>query len=94
MTASRRRWPWLALWVFVALIVWNGVFDLLVTRGVKEYLYREAEHEAGRGPEVTMKAIMGQTIGDAALTASLWALFVAAGGAATVCYCNRVSIPR
>lgn len=74
-----RHWA-LLLWLGVAVVVWNGAFDLLVTRGVKEYLYREAEAELGRGPRVTMREIMDQTIHDAAITASLWALFVGGAG--------------
>lgn len=66
----------------LVVVVWNGIFDILVTRGVKEYLYRSAEHELGRGPAVTMNQIMGQTVADAAVTASLWALFVGGAGLA------------
>lgn len=72
----------LALLCAVMIVVWNGFFDILVTRGVKEYLYRAAEHELGRGPAVTMDRIMAQTVGDASVTASLWALLVGGAGLA------------
>lgn len=87
---GQRTWPWLLLWVFLGAVVWNGVFDILVTRGVKEYLYREADHELGRGPAVTMQAIMRETVGDAAITASLWALAIVAAGTATI-YRHQIS---
>ncbi|MBI2221933.1 MAG: hypothetical protein HYU53_12090 [Acidobacteria bacterium] len=86
-----RLWPWLGVWLLVSAVVWNGVFDILVTRGVKEYLYRQADHELGRGPRVTMHEIMDQTVRDAAVTASLWALLVGGAGAVTVL---RLSRPR
>lgn len=69
-----------ALWVVLSIALWNGVFDILVTRGVKEYLYRHAEHALGRGPEITMDVIMGQTIRDAAIVASGWTLVIGAAG--------------
>jgi hypothetical protein len=84
---------WVVLWLIIAAVVWNGIFDLLVTRGVKEYLYRQAEHELGRGPEFTMPEIMNQTVRDATVTASLWALFVAGAGIITVYAVRRVGDP-
>jgi hypothetical protein len=77
MTARRLL---VLLWVVLAVAIWNGVFDLLVTRGVKEYLYRSAEHARGRGPEVTMDVIMAQTIRDGVVTASAWALLIGTAG--------------
>ncbi len=77
----RKYLPYLLI-VFASVIVWNGMFDILVTRGVKEYLYRTADHELGRGDAVTMGEIMGQTVSDAVVTASGWALFV--GGVAAL----------
>lgn len=84
---------WVVLWVIVAAVVWNGVFDILVTRGVKEYLYRQADHQLGQGSAVTMHEIMDQTVRDAAVTASLWALFVGGAGLVTVYAVRRVGEP-
>jgi hypothetical protein len=86
---SVRPGLWLAILVGAAVVVWNGVFDILVTRGVKEYLYRSAEYALGRGPAVTMDVIMAETVADAAITASLWALFVGAAGLAAVALAVR-----
>ena len=38
------------VWLVVAVVVWNGIYDLLQTRGIKDYLLRNALHQAGRGP--------------------------------------------
>jgi hypothetical protein len=78
-----RRPAWILLWILLSAVVWNGMFDLLVTRGVKEYLYRQAEHALGRGPDASMSVIMDRTVRDAALTASLWALLIGSAGIAT-----------
>lgn len=77
----------------MSAVVWNGVFEILITRGVKEYLYRQADHELGRGPVASMREIMDQTAADAAVTASLWALFVGAAGLVTVYAVRRVEEP-
>ena len=34
------------LWLVLAVVVWNGVYDLLLTRGIKDYLLRDALHGA------------------------------------------------
>ena len=74
----------LIVWIGLGVVVWNGVFDLLMTRGVKEYLYRQAAHELGRGERVTMREIMDETMTDAAVKASIWAVLVAGAGILTV----------
>jgi hypothetical protein len=79
----RRSLPYLLI-LLVSAVVWTGMFDILVTRGVKEYLYRTADHELGRGDAVTMGDIMGQTVSDAVVTASGWAVFVGGLGLVAV----------
>ena len=71
-------------WVVVGVITWNATFDLLVSRGVKEYLYRSAAYEARLGPPVTMDEIMQPTIRDGAVTASIAAGLVTLAGWATI----------
>lgn len=78
-----QRWL-MVLWIGLAAAVWLGMFDVLISRGVKEYLYRTAEHELNRGPEVTMPEIMGGTIRDAVVDSSIWALLVGGAGLVTV----------
>lgn len=74
--AFRRRSIAVAGWLLVSFVVWNGFFDILVTRGEKQYLLTQARHELGVGPRVTIDEIMTRTIHDAVRVASLWALFV------------------
>jgi hypothetical protein len=76
-------------WAIGACVVWNGFYDLLITRGSKEYLMRNALSRLGEGPPVSMIDIMAQTSHDAALTASLWAGAVLAAGWTTIWLARR-----
>jgi hypothetical protein len=75
---------WLAFatgfWLAVAFLVWNGFFDILVTRGEKQYLLNQARHEIGLGPATTMDEVMSETIRDAAVKATIWGVIVFASG--------------
>jgi hypothetical protein len=83
-TSARRRLLAAAFWIGAGLVAWNGVFDLLVSRGVKEYLYRQALHRLAEGPPVSMAAIMEQTVRDAWPVATGWALALTLAGLATI----------
>ena len=51
----------------MAVVVWNGLYDLRITLGVRDYLMKQALHDAGRGPAVTIAEAMardGQRRGD------------------------------
>ncbi len=82
----------MAVWIVLAVVVWNGIYDLLVTRGVKEYLFRWALHEAGRGPVVPMAEIMATTVRDAVWVSSLWAGVVLMVGFATLTLVRRAHV--
>jgi thiol:disulfide interchange protein len=72
------------LWVVVAVIVWNGLYDLRISLGVREYLLAEALHQAGRGPAVVMADFMASVVRSAVITATLWGTFVLVAGLGTV----------
>ena len=72
------------LWIVLAVVVWNGVYDLLLTRGIKDYLLRNALHEAGRGPEVSMTALFDFTVSEAFWVSTLWASVILGAGLWTV----------
>ena len=42
----------------MAVVVWNGLYDLRITLGVRDYLMKQALHDAGRGPAVTISEAM------------------------------------
>ncbi|MGH9373958.1 MAG: hypothetical protein ACRD15_20785 [Vicinamibacterales bacterium] len=74
----------MAVWVGIAVVVWNGLYDLRITLGVRDYLLKTALHEAGRGPAVVMSEAMHATVIDAILVASLWGTIILIAGLATV----------
>ena len=93
MTLRRaRRWA-VGIWIVLAVVVWNGLYDLRITLGVRDHLMKAALHQAGRGPEVTMSEDMAATVKDATLVASLWAAIILAAGLATVSMVSRAE-PR
>ena len=80
--AGRRRLAG-ALWIGLAIVAWNGLYDLRITLGVRDYLMKQAMHDAGRGPAVSLAEEMRATVHDAVLVASLWAVIIAGVGLAT-----------
>jgi hypothetical protein len=82
------RWA-ILIWIGVAFAVWNGFFDILVTRGEKQYLLAQARHELGLGPRPTLDEVMGRTIRDARTNASIWAGIVLAAGVTTTAMLTR-----
>src|SRR5688572_22349550 len=84
MTAARARRVAIALWIVMAVVVWNGLYDLRITLGVRDYLMKQALHDAGRGPAVTITDAMQGAVRDAVGVASLWAVIILAAGLWTV----------
>ena len=74
----------LGLWTVLTLLVWNGVYDLLLTRGIKDYVLRNALHEAGRGPAVSMTALLDLTVNEAFWLSTLWASVIFFAGLWTI----------
>lgn len=70
-------------WLVAAAAIWNGFFDLYVSRGAREYLQKSAEHAAGLGPEPALVEVMGMARRDGVIAASLWAALVLGLGVAT-----------
>lgn len=65
-----------ALWLVLALGLWNAIFEMMVVRGVKEYLFRAALFDAGRGPLTPIRQIMDPAIFDATWVATVWTSIV------------------
>ena len=83
--AEERRWrsrrrAALLLWTAFAVMVWNIVFDAAVVQAGREYLTRQALHQQGRGPAVTIREVMHPEVARAAKVATLSGGAVAGGG--------------
>jgi hypothetical protein len=89
MTLARaRRWA-IGFWIVMAVVVWNGLYDLRVTLGNRDYLMKQALHEAGRGPAVSMAEHADATVKDAVMVATLWAAIILGAGLATIVMLSR-----
>ena len=82
LTRPERIAVW--IWVVLALFVGNAIYDLLLTRGIKEYLVRHALHEAGRGPAVPLVDLMHGVVLDATWIGLLFGSVVLLAGMLTV----------
>ena len=76
-----------AIALTAAFLVWNGIFDLHVSRGEQRYLMEAARHRAGEVVPPSMSAIMAEATRDGLWQATCWAVVVggltlAAGGVA------------
>jgi hypothetical protein len=78
-----------AIWLVVPIVIWNVIYDLLLTRGVNDYLFRAALHEAGRGPATSMAEVMDRTVYDAVWVSTLFASIVALAGFFTIRYLRQ-----
>jgi hypothetical protein len=80
-----------AAWLIVAAVVWNGVYDLLMTRAVKEVIMRAAMHEAGRGPLVPAAMILEHSIYDAVWKSTLAASMILLAALLTIRYVGQAA---
>ena len=73
---SRSERTALAVWIVLAIALWNGIFEMMVVRGVKEYLFRVALYDAGRRPFTPIGDVMDPAIYHATWVATLWTSIV------------------
>jgi len=81
---SRSERTALAVWIVLAIALWNGIFEMMVVRGVKEYLFRAALHEAGRRPFTPIGDVMDPAIYHASWVATLWTSIVLLAALVTI----------
>lgn len=72
------------MWLIVGVLVWNGVFDLYVEQGAREYLQIIAEVKAGYGTERTIDDVMTWWQRRGAAAASGWTILVTGAGFVTI----------
>lgn len=81
---SRRERVLAGVWVVLAILLWNGVYDMTVGEGIKEYLFRSALHEAGRAPMVSIASVLDPYIFEALWVSTFWACLVMLAGLLTI----------
>jgi hypothetical protein len=78
------------LWLIVAVVVWNGLYDVLLARSTQNYLFRTAMHDAGFAPAVDLTAALDYAVTEAVWLSTLWAGILLVAGLVTI----RLSGPR
>ncbi len=81
---ARRQRVAVAVWVVLGAALWNAIFEMMVIRGVKEYLFRAALHDAGRRPFTPIASVMDPAIFNATWVATLWTSVILLSAALTI----------
>jgi hypothetical protein len=80
----RRELLAVAGWVILGGVLWNGIYDLVLGQGLREYLFRSALYDAGRGPLMPVSAVVDPYITDALWISTFWASLVTLAGLLTI----------
>jgi hypothetical protein len=80
----------LVLWLAVAFVVWNGVYDMRLHDTVRGYLYQNALAQAHLAGGVDMRDYLHRGVKDAIAFSTAWACGVLVAGLITM----RVLSPR
>jgi hypothetical protein len=93
MKADRTAWERrvaAGLWLLLAFVLWNALFDYGVRRAARDYLNQRQQYVDGLGSPVTIDAVMRPAISRSAWTASAWSVGVCGVGlAATAWFAGR-----
>ena len=84
----RREKIAIGLWLIVAIVVWNGLYDLLLARSTQHYLFMQALYQAGRAPWTDLTNAMDVAVRDARWLSTLWASVLLLAGLFTVRVCR------
>ena len=79
----------LILWLAVAFVIWNGVYDMRMHDTMRGYLVETALAQAGLGRGVDMRAVMHRGLIDAIAFSTAWASGVLLAGLVTLRQCTR-----
>jgi hypothetical protein len=79
-------------WALLGVALWNALFEMMVVRGVKDYLLAAELSAAGRGPRLPISDVMDPAIRHAAWVATIWTALVWIAAGLTIHYAS--SHPR
>ena len=74
----------LILWVALAVVVWNGVYDMRMHDTVRGYLLQTALEDPGLGRSVDLRAYLHRGLVDAVAFSTAWSLGVFLAGIVTM----------
>ncbi len=81
---QRREKIAITLWLALGIGVWNAMYDQILEKGIKEYLFRSTLHEAGRAPQVAIGTVLEPFLFDAVWVSTFWAGLVTLAGLLTI----------
>jgi len=90
---GRRERIAVGVWVIIALVAGNALYDLLLARDTQTYLFKTAMHSAGLGPPVDLTATLDAAVAYAAWVSTLWATLLLLAGCFTI-YLTRHAPPH
>jgi hypothetical protein len=79
----------LILWIALAVVVWNGVYDMRLHDTVRGYLFQNALAQAHLGGGVDMRTSLHRGIVDAVAFSTAWACGVLLAGLVTIRVLSR-----
>ena len=84
LSLGRRDRIAITLWFLVAVGLWNAIYDQIVEKGIKEYLFRSTLSDAGRAPRVAIATVLEPFLFDAVWVSTFWAGVVMLAGLVTI----------
>ena len=79
----------LILWIALAVVVWNGVYDMRLHDTVRGYLFQNALAQAHLGGGVDMRPYLHRGVVDAIAFSTAWACGVLLAGLVTMRVLSR-----
>jgi hypothetical protein len=71
-------------WLLLGAVVWNLLYDELLLRETRRYLYYHALNQAGLTSAVSMPDMMAAAVRDSVWTSTLWTSIILAAGLITI----------
>lgn len=72
------------LWLLLGVVMWNGFYDLYVSRGAREYGQLRVEARLSGAAEPNMTEVMARNSRAGAQAATLWASLIVFAGWGTM----------
>ena len=82
--SAKRETIAVGVWLLLAIGLWNAMYDQILEKGIKEYLFRSTLHDAGRAPRVAIGTVLEPFLFDAVWVSTFWAALVMLAGLFTI----------
>jgi hypothetical protein len=90
---ARRLLAW-CLWLGLAFVVWNDVFDSVIVGAGRDYLNRKVLAERGLAADVTVFGVMRPAVSRGLIVATVWTTPIAIFAVAALTFAARKDAKR